>query len=238
MGFKVELLILFVASRCSLKITLIFAFLGVGLSKLESPSSNKQSSIKRFFSKPESMQEVTIANVTKLKDEIPNSCIVNEDANKLETPSKPSTSNDIQKQEISNDKKTIVKVSESQQSFVCPSCSNCTFSELSALNVHLDQCLAENSKESEDQRSKNSSSITDLTCPICSVVFDSRKIDLQYFNSHVDSCLNRQAIKDIIKSDCSTYSNNKKSAMKSPSKPAKRRKIIPKQTNTIKSFFS
>ena len=123
-----------------------------------------------------------------------------------------------------------------QEDLVCPVCSKTDFTKLTDLNSHLDQCLRSKVQPSENVDPKPR--ISDLTCPLCSVVFDGSKTDLQFFNSHVDTCLNRQVIKDMLKRDSMSSDKSSKTALKSPIKSNKRRKLHSKQSNTIEKFFS
>ncbi|CAK8690602.1 unnamed protein product [Clavelina lepadiformis] len=80
----------------------------------------------------------------------------------------------------------------------------------------------------------------DFTCPICSVKFNASQTTLKYFNTHVDSCLNRKVIKNILQTDSkmSIVSTTKAKASKDGGKPKKRRKIDSCKGHTIDKFFS
>ncbi|XP_045156541.2 DNA polymerase kappa-like [Mercenaria mercenaria] len=81
-----------------------------------------------------------------------------------------------------------------------------------------------------------------LVCPICNV--EQRSADLNEFNSHVDSCLSRGAISEILKEQKKTESGilkrSRAAVTPGSAKGAKRRKTMPnisKPCRSIASFF-
>lgn len=76
-----------------------------------------------------------------------------------------------------------------------------------------------------------------LTCPLCNATFCTEDITLIKFNSHVDSCLNRDLIKKVIKQDAvqnsKTHSGRNRTTSTEP--PRKRKKVMKKPS--IHTFF-
>ena len=74
---------------------------------------------------------------------------------------------------------------------------------------------------------------TVYSCPICMVAFDASATSLQDFNNHVDTCLNRKTIKEMLKREAVP------NGAKNQEKTVKRRKLnTGKHFGTIKQFFS
>ena len=208
------------------------------MSKLETLSGHQQKTIKGFFAKPSSSSaefkkptfsamEQTHADADINDDETFSFFAENKvdfETEKLSIATKSDSEHQIKHNKSS---KNLIP----DKNYVCPICSS-RFAELSKLDEHLEQCGVTEQKISGG-KSTSSNSINDFTCPICLVVFNTT---LQLFNSHVDSCLSRQAIKDILKNDA--CSKIVRPAVKSPPKANKRRKVIPKHTNTLEKFFS
>ena len=129
---------------------------------------------------------------------------------------------------------------ETDPRFVCPICGNTEFKSLSTLNEHMDLCLFvtneksninnnnNNSKMTENSESKASTSTstscsrsmqssrepsvddpeTVLVCPVCNI--QQQTNELLDFNKHVDACLNRGTIKEMLKQDSPTTNAGKK----------------------------
>ncbi len=92
---------------------------------------------------------------------------------------------------------------------VCPICSMPQRkSDMKSFNEHMDSCLSRrkikemNKTEDLPDTSSSSAPAEDLVgtgilvCPVCNA--PQRKSDLQTFNQHVDSCLNRGVIRELI----------------------------------------
>ncbi|XP_066274420.1 DNA polymerase kappa-like [Branchiostoma lanceolatum] len=164
--------------------------------------------------------------------------------------------------------------SSTAAAYICPVCNQPQQHNLRLFNEHVDMCLVKSSKEDEEEesaRSENmftgnkhameehvqetaSAQITDtdvgsVECPVCGQL---QSGELLTFNQHVDMCLSRGAIKDIIKEQgcsnvevqkplCSTDSTKKtakRSAIQTGSS-AKRRKQEKSSTKTatLDRFF-
>ena len=215
---------------------------GVGLSKLE-PLGSKQAKIKRFFTKPGAKLKQT----EKSDDCLPPECDLapreeDDGAGCSRVAETPASSRVDAKNHVTIDPNSS---SANSSEFICPVCSS-TFGDLLELNRHLDSCLA-NKKHSEAEAAKRTKSacwkpepsIVEYQCPVCSVAFSSARTSLELFNDHVDSCLNRRAIKELLRSDAA-LSKRVTLAGKSgdATKSSKRRKIVTKPRNTIDRFFT
>uniref|UniRef100_UPI001939B725 DNA polymerase kappa-like n=1 Tax=Styela clava TaxID=7725 RepID=UPI001939B725 len=135
----------------------------------------------------------------------------------------------------------------------CPICEK-EFNDLCALNKHLDECgITQNNEigilEKQDKIEDNSVNNNDLTqqitcftCPLCNATFCCQDITLEKFNTHVDSCLNRKTIMELVKSE-SNYANSDsektktKRSSKTSGPPRKRQKTTSKPSCTIDNFF-
>lgn len=198
------------------------------MSKLEAFSSNNQATITRFFKDgPESciaksrndLLEETESKQGVTHQSINNTVCVKVDlteAGKIIKKSeyKPDEKNDFlaQKQSFNSDKMTTHNQLNGESSIVSDASENTSIDEFDPPN--------------------------DMTCPICNVVYSAVSFTLQQFNTHVDSCLSRQEIKQIIKEE-NAYLNNNSTFKKSPVKcnPPKRRKLTKDKFHKIDTFF-
>lgn len=222
------------------------------MSKLES-SESKSSNIKRFFTKSEakqietSEQNPTSENKMNLKEERPTCSRLERDDNNSSTIHK---NRNCFKDQVSTNE-DIIK-NEPNLKFTCPVCC-LNFSQLLDLNEHLDDCLvnkkpsiADKAQPSNDETPDPCDFSNQYQCPLCFVVFSPSDMSLDLFNKHIDSCLNRKAIKEILKNDVSeknsriTENRNKTNtqmSVKDSHKHSKRRKVFPKSVNTIDKFL-
>ncbi|CAH1254928.1 POLK [Branchiostoma lanceolatum] len=164
--------------------------------------------------------------------------------------------------------------SSTAAAYTCPVCNQPQQHNLRLFNEHVDMCLVRSSKEDEEEESAKSENMftgnkhameehvqetasaqmtdTDVgsvECPVCGQL---QSGELLTFNQHVDMCLSRGTIKDIIKEQgcsnvevhkplCSTNST-KKTAKRSATQTgssAKRRKQEKSSTKTatLDRFF-
>ena len=80
--------------------------------------------------------------------------------------------------------------------------------------------LEEERAKAEEEEQQNRASIEQWMCPICSVP---QAVDERAFNEHIDGCLSRQTIKEIVKT-----------AQDEPAMPPPRRILSPMPANTAK----
>ena len=203
------------------------------MSKLEPVAGNKQATIKNFFTKTDPKEP-------KKQDFHGNHCTKNEilsdsDEETCEDKTVTKTGNSScgasTSEYIINQSSSAVR----ENQLVCPVCSKDTFNNLAQLNSHLDQCLVADELVGNKTQSENNGVIrpTVYSCPICMVAFDASATSLQDFNNHVDTCLNRKTIKEMLKREAVP------NEAKNQEKTVKRRKLnTGKQFGTIKQFFS
>lgn len=81
--------------------------------------------------------------------------------------------------------------------FICPVCDehpeDCV--DLRTFNEHIDLCLFHTNDEKKEEKVEEKGEDFAFKCPVCCVVL---KSPLDSFNAHVDACLNRSAIKEIL----------------------------------------
>lgn len=132
------------------------------------------------------------------------------------------------------------------ETFTCPSCNNMKFSSLPVLNAHLDKCISTLKPDlgSEDSNSNSmeiSISTNYIVCPVCNGTFNREDMSLTKFNTHVDGCLNRQTIKELVQTErrTSLRTNDSKSVRRksSDTRPAKKQKVDKSQYR-ISDFFN
>ncbi|XP_078677989.1 DNA polymerase kappa-like isoform X2 [Branchiostoma floridae x Branchiostoma belcheri] len=183
---------------------------------------------------------------------------------------------DTEGQDCSEKEDHLAGRSRTAVAYTCPVCNEPQQDNLRLFNEHVDMCLirkgsGNESKEGESARSENmvagnkeemeeqdlgttSAKLTDtgvgsVECPVCGQL---QSGELLSFNQHVDMCLSRGTIKDIIKEQgcsktedqkppCSTISTNKaaKRSATQTGSSAKRRKQEkpPTKTTTLDRFF-
>ncbi|KAL4228127.1 hypothetical protein ACF0H5_013562 [Mactra antiquata] len=124
----------------------------------------------------------------------------------------------------------------------------CSKTELST-NIKQVGCNndEERSAELDDDNDDDDNDCSDkvgslLVCPVCNI--GQRSADLHEFNVHVDTCLSRGAITELIKEQNKAEAASLKRSITTPgsSKPSKRRKTVipniqPKSCRSIASFF-
>ena len=84
------------------------------------------------------------------------------------------------------------------------------------------------------------------TCPICNVTFTANKpSDLGSFNTHIDSCLNRETIgkilneqKTALKYNCETKIKSNKRKNESKIKNGKKKTLKKINNHSIEKYFS
>ena len=85
-----------------------------------------------------------------------------------------------------------------------------------------------------------------FTCPICNVTFTASKAsDLYSFNTHIDSCLNRETIGKILKeqksafvSKCESKVKGKKRKQEGKIKKRKNKILKNIKTHSIDKYFN
>lgn len=115
----------------------------------------------------------------------------------------------------------IEKVNSCKESFVSPS-KSCNFGISSS-------------------SSSGNASSTPMTCPVCNATFCAEDITLSKFNDHLDSCLNRKAVIDLVRSESELYESDatprsKKRKYSQKLSGPSRKKCT--QRNTLDTFLS
>ena len=117
-----------------------------------------------------------------------------------------------------------------------PSLSSTLLQDNDQASSSVRSCHSSSAPKTHDDCEVVAPSVSHFICPVCSFKVES---DLQFFNAHLDSCLSKAAIKDLVggtvsvtSHHVSSASNNNNLAKRSPaaskqrsSKDAKRRKL-------------
>ncbi|XP_022095439.1 DNA polymerase kappa-like [Acanthaster planci] len=228
--------------------------MGVRLSNLQpcGAATNKQGNITEFFRKQRQTPALQSQQLPKMQPGISNgeerpksqnTATVNISSNSPHKRVGTDLANAVLEPELSTSKAHMdVSVSQSHP-------RDLESWQLSEERTRDDLTIAENHKHTAETGEVPKGLLvasSDLLCPVCNV--PQPCTDLEAFNEHVDLCLNRRAIRDMLKqqaseempttSRSSTSPAKGKRSLSGPKSAAKRRKQEVTQTNTLDKFFS
>lgn len=100
--------------------------------------------------------------------------------------------------------------------YVCPMCGHKERS-LTVLNKHAESCIDLFSEPVSSKSVETEIPIADWTCPVCEqkVIFKEGDEASRAFNDHLDNCLNRKAVKEVLDSEKKLYGTNSKKVLRS-----------------------
>nr|CAB3265009.1 DNA polymerase kappa-like [Phallusia mammillata] len=207
---------------------LALRLMGIGISKLEAASSAQQVSIRSFFTgrKNNNASTSSIDTVDLLAE-------VSDASNDATAIFKDTETSCEKEEEISSEKKTA----NFENCDLVIKCATQSTSKTDSCNI-TDKETKPDSIDVGDRSAKTRLFEEDMTCPLCQVTFSASEFTLGQFNLHIDSCLSRREIKNILQSE--SNNNQPLSRKLSPKKsaPSKRRKIASNQFHKIDKFFS
>lgn len=149
--------------------------------------------------------------------------------------------------------------------FVCPICQrNLETSDVNDISAHIDVCLGEprsgqdaqqtcgelrsdcsagastesNSLPPSDASDEARGSQTPILCPVCE--FPIREVDPSKINEHIDTCLNKPAIKEMLSQDFTSPSLSEKRKTQSARSQRSQKKLkqSPSSCNTITRYVT